>query len=145
MRVNVSTSLHLLTAEGTPFPTAGFVNVFANAQGKLITGKKTYATEALAKTKMRKPQAWEYLNTIRLEEYIPQDYQNKLNEDLKKMVIQLLDARLAKMLGLDEEPQGETTALVKKPVVKAKAKNKVIVKKKVVAKKKKPVVKAKKK
>ena len=139
MRVNVITSLHLLTSEGTPFPTGGFVNVFANAQGKLVTGKKTYATEALAKEKMKRPESWEYLNTIRLESYIPETYQQELNEGLKKIVIQLLDERLAKLLGMDEEPHGDTTALVKKPKAKAKpkAKKKVIVKKKVVAKKKK--------
>ena len=136
MRVNVTTSLNLLAQDGSPFPTAGYVNVFSNAQGKLVTGKKTYATEALAKEKMRRPDAWEYLNTIRLDGYISEAYQKELSDGLKKIVIQLLDERLMKLLGMDEEPQGDTTALVKKPKAKAKPKVKAKAKPKAKAKKK---------
>ena len=127
MRVNVNPVLSLTTVEGRPFPSAGWLNVFHNASGAVITGKKSYASQAEAKSKNRTPSGWNLLGQVKLEEYIPEMFQTSIKEVLKKRVIELLDDRLLDLLNLKPVAEDHVPTDV---VVKPKRKRALIKKKK---------------
>jgi len=70
MRVNASVTITLTQKDGTPLPSAGWLNVFKKPDGSLVTGKKSYPTEADAKRWCRPGADWTVLGTIRIEEYL---------------------------------------------------------------------------
>lgn len=50
-------------------PSTGFVNLYRNAAGLPVTGKKVYATEAQANEKARPAQGWTKLRVLSISDY----------------------------------------------------------------------------
>lgn len=146
MRVTVTPKITLTDSEGRPFPNAGYLNVFLNAEGAIITGKKSYASASLASSKNRTPANWRHLGTVRLEEYIPANFQETIKDEVKKFVIKLLDQRLTGLMqrtgstleAVEHAPTDMHVPAVKKLVEKKTAAKKSVAKRALI---KKPAVK----
>ena len=138
MRVICDCCVSLTDSLGNPFPLVGWVNVFRNSEGKLVSGKRAYPTEGAAGASRRAPDSWTFLGTIRLEEYLAKV---QAGEVAKSAVLRAYDKALSSFFPpvVEHEPaivkrkKRTVAAIVKRTTVGAKKKRTPVV----VAKKKK--------
>lgn len=104
MKVSVNLTIVRTSADGSPFPTVGYLNVYKTTDGRILTGKKAYSSSGEASRKSRPGAGWQYLGVVRIEEYLSALSMQDLEAFAKAEVIRRMDERLLALTGHAEVP-----------------------------------------
>lgn len=95
MRINLTLSI---TNAANEEVRSGFLNVFRNAAGHLVTGKKAHATARIAERNRRIPEGMSFVGVVDVAQYLSNDVKASVLEHSKRAAVYALDSRLSELL-----------------------------------------------